>query len=58
MNAINIHDDLALPFVNDEEVVGKWEIVGEYAEKSDLFMANLTESYKSSIIIVYINKLF
>jgi len=37
MNAVNIHDDLALPFVNDEEVVGKWEIVGEYAEKSDFF---------------------
>ncbi len=37
MNAINVHDNLALPFINDEEVIGKWEIVGEYAEKSDFF---------------------
>ena len=37
MNAVNIHDNLSLPFINDEEVIGKWEIVGEYAEKSDFF---------------------
>lgn len=37
MNATNVHDPTALPFVNDEEVVGKWEIVGEFAEKNDFF---------------------
>jgi len=38
MNAMNIHDNLSLPFINDEEVIGKWEIMGEYAEKSDFFI--------------------
>lgn len=37
MFAVNIHDPIAIPFENDERVVGKWEIVGEYAVKEDFF---------------------
>ncbi len=33
----NIHDSIAIPFENDERVVGKWEIIGEYAVKEDFF---------------------
>ncbi len=33
----NLHDPIALPFENDERVVGKWEIIGEYAVKADFF---------------------
>ena len=37
MNAISVHDNLRLPFENDDGIVGKWEIVGEYAVKSDFY---------------------
>lgn len=30
-------EDVNLPFENDEEVIGKWEVVGEYAVKEDFF---------------------
>ena len=35
--SVNIHDPVVFPFENDEMVVGKWEIVGEYAVKEDFF---------------------
>lgn len=40
-------EDIKLPFENDEEVVGKWEVVGEFAVKEDFFdeEANLQEGH-------------
>lgn len=32
-----LHEDTALPFVNDEAVIGKWEAVGEFAVKEEFF---------------------
>lgn len=32
-----LHDDSYLPFENDAQIVGKWEIVGEYAVKQDFY---------------------
>ena len=37
----DLHEDINIPFVNDERVIGKWKVVGEYAVKDDFF-ANLT----------------
>ena len=37
MNAINIHDHPIMPFVDDKSIIGKWEILGEYAVKNDFF---------------------
>ncbi len=37
MNAMNVHERLQLPFENDERIVGKWELLGEYAVKSDFY---------------------
>ena len=37
MNAMNVHENLCFPFENDESIVGKWEIVGEYAVKNDFY---------------------
>jgi DNA-binding transcriptional MerR regulator len=37
MFAVNIHESVAIPFENDESVVGKWGIIGEYAVKEDFF---------------------
>ena len=37
MNAMNVHEHFQLPFENDERVVGKWEVFGEYAVKSDFY---------------------
>lgn len=31
------HENMDLPFENDESIVGKWEIVGEYAVKEDFY---------------------
>ena len=35
--AVNVHDPIAIPFENDERVVGKWGMIGEYAVKEDFF---------------------
>ena len=37
MNAMNVHENLYFPFENDECVVGKWEVVGEYTVKNDFY---------------------
>ncbi len=37
-----LHEDLNLLFEDDEQVIGKWKIVGEYAVKEDFF-ANVVE---------------
>ena len=34
---IKLTEATDLPFENDEEVIGKWEVVGEYAVKDDFF---------------------
>lgn len=34
---VELTEDTSLPFENDEEVIGKWEVVGEYAVKEDFF---------------------
>lgn len=33
----SLHENIDLPFENDETVVGKWEIVGEFDSKEDFF---------------------
>ena len=33
--SMNIYDPITFPFENDESVIGKWEIIGEYAVKED-----------------------
>ena len=35
--AVNVHDPITIPFENDERVVGKWGMIGEYAVKEDFF---------------------
>ena len=35
--AVNVHDPIAIPFENDERVVGKWGMIGEYAVKEDFY---------------------
>ena len=35
--AIKLMENTDLPFENDEDVIGKWEVVGEYAVKEDFF---------------------
>lgn len=35
--AMNIYDPISIPFENDEAVIGKWEIAGEYICKEDFF---------------------
>ena len=37
MNAMSVHENLYFPFENDECVVGKWEVVGEYTVKNDFY---------------------
>ena len=37
MNAMNVHENLYFPFENDDSIVGKWEVVGEYAVKNDFY---------------------
>jgi len=32
-----LHEDTNMPFVNDERVIGKWKVEGEYAVKEDFF---------------------
>lgn len=32
-----LHESVALPFVNDERVIGKWEAMGEFALKEDFY---------------------
>ncbi len=32
-----LNEDIHLPFVNDEPVIGKWKVVGEYAVKEDFY---------------------
>jgi len=32
-----IHENIDVPFENDEEVVGKWRVVGDFAVKDDFF---------------------
>ena len=37
-NAVfKLAEDINLPFENDEKVIGKWEVIGEYAVKEDFF---------------------
>ena len=37
-------EDIDLPFENDEAVIGKWRVVGEYAVEEDFFADRLKES--------------
>lgn len=32
-----LHEDISLPFKEDEQVVGKWKVLGEYAVKEDFY---------------------
>lgn len=32
-----LHENIDLPFVNDESIVGRWQTVGEYAVKEDFY---------------------
>ena len=35
--AVLLNENTDLPFINDEEVIGKWKIIGEYAVKQDFY---------------------
>lgn len=35
--AILLNEDTSLPFVNDEKVIGRWKVAGEYAVKQDFY---------------------
>lgn len=35
-----LHEDTNLPFEEDEQVIGKWKVVGEYAVKEDFYSEN------------------
>ena len=37
MNAMNVYEHFQLPFENDERIIGKWALLGEYAVKSDFY---------------------
>lgn len=32
-----LHEDTNLPFQEDEQVIGKWRVIGEYAVKEDFY---------------------
>lgn len=34
---VPLNEDTNLPFVNDENIIGKWEVTGEYAVKQDFY---------------------
>ena len=55
MNAIGMHDSLRIPFENDADIVGKWEIVGEYAVKSDFYenFRKRTHAISDSLKMIY-----
>lgn len=55
MNAIGMHDSLRIPFENDADIVGKWEIVGEYAVKSDFYenFRKRTHAISDSLKTIY-----
>lgn len=40
-----LNENIDLPFENDEKVVGKWEIVGEFPVKSDFFSEEFKKNY-------------
>lgn len=35
--SIEVNEDIDLPFINDESIIGKWETVGEFAVKEDFY---------------------
>ena len=47
------HDDIDLPFENDESVIGKWEILGEFAVKEDFYSEGPAVSDDSRITTIY-----
>lgn len=32
-----LHEDIAIPFEEDEQVIGKWKVLGEYAVREDFY---------------------
>ena len=45
-----LRDDIALPFEDDPDIVGKWEIIGEYATKEDFIADGLCRRGGSDMI--------
>ncbi|MBQ4051139.1 MAG: MerR family transcriptional regulator [Oscillospiraceae bacterium] len=41
-----ITENIDLPFVNDEAVIGKWKILGVYAEKEDFYLEKPAGDYE------------
>lgn len=41
-----ITENIDLPFVNDEAVIGKWRILGVYAEKEDFYLGKPAGEYE------------
>ncbi len=55
MNAVNAHDPIDVPFENDVEVIGKWEVVGEYAVKEDFYdgFPKVSPAVSDAVKIIY-----
>lgn len=43
---IIIRENIDLPFVNDERVIGKWRILGVYAQKEDFYLGKPAADYE------------
>ena len=35
-----MHENVHIPFENDEKVVGKWKIIGEYSDRTEYELGN------------------
>lgn len=52
-DVVSLHENIDLPFENDESVVGKWEIVGEYDAKEDFFDGRLEKGTEAPASNIY-----